>query len=37
VREAEIVGQVTAIATRIVDLDPGDGPSKPGTQVSKRF
>jgi transcriptional regulator with XRE-family HTH domain len=27
----------TVIATRIVDLDPGDGPSKPGTQLSKRF
>ena len=37
VREAEIVGQVTAIATRIVDLDSGDGPSKPRTQLSKRF
>jgi hypothetical protein len=37
VREAEIVGQVTAIATRIVDLDPGDGRHKPRTQLSKRF
>jgi len=37
VREAEIVGQVTAIATRIADLDPGDRPSKSGTQLSKRF
>jgi len=37
VREAEVVGQVTAIATRIVDLDPADGPSKPGTKLLKRF
>jgi len=36
-REAEIIGQVAAVAMRIVDPDPDDPPSKTASQLPKRL
>jgi transcriptional regulator with XRE-family HTH domain len=36
VREAEIIGQVTGVAMRVVDPDRSDVPSKPSTPLLKR-